>query len=227
MATELAGIRRAIRDPESRGLCLYVSGIGKKATIVSIDGILQTRPNALILVGFCGGANPDLRTGDLHIASSFCHYDEDNSVNADAELSSAMLASAGHLGVNVASGLSVTVGNIAGPSAKAELHHSDGVASVNMEDYWAASAAAAAGMRFASVRAVLDTAGQSLPEHLTAKDVSTARVAVDAVLRPGRLPALLKLAMQSRFARRNLTRCILETIDSLTVAQPVLTEVPG
>jgi len=226
MATELAGIRRAIRDPQSRGLRLYVTGIGKTATIAGIASIVQACPNALILAGFCGGADPCLRTGDLHVASSF-HHGEDNAITADAELSSAMLASARHHGVSVSSEPSVTVNNIAGPSAKAELYHSTGVASVNMEDYWAASAAAAAGLPFASVRVVLDTADQSLPEHLTAEDVRTARIAVGAVFRLGRLPGLLRLAMQSHSARRNLTRCVLETIDALAVARPVLTGVSG
>ena len=224
MATELAGIRQAIRDPESRGLCLYVTGIGKTATIAGIASIVQARPNALILAGFCGGANPKLRTGDLHVAASFYHRDEDDSITADAELSSAILSSARGYGVNVSNEPSATVGDIAGPWAKAELRYSTGVASVNMEDYWAASAMAAAGVPFASVRAVLDTADQSLPEHLTVKDVRPARVALNTVIRPGRLPSLLALAMQCRSARRNLTRCVLDTIEALAGAQPVLTE---
>ena len=225
MATELSGIRRAIRNPESRGLCFYVTGIGKTATISGYSPIAQCRPKAVIMAGFCGSADPDLRTGDLHVAASF-HHGENNSISADAELSSAMFASARSQGVNVSNEPSITVSSIVGPAAKAKLRRSAGVASVNMEDYWAASAAAAAGVPFASVRAVLDTADQFLPEHLTAGDVRPARVVLNAVIRPGRLPTLLKLAMQSRLAYRNLTRCVLDTIDALAAAQPVPTEAP-
>ena len=225
MATELSGIRRAIRDPESHGLCFYVTGIGKTATISGYSPFAQGRPKAVIMAGFCGSTDPDLRTGDLHVAASF-HHGENNSISADAELSSAMFASARSQGVNVSNEPSITVSSIVGPAAKAELRRSAGVASVNMEDYWAASAAAAAGVPFASVRAVLDTADQCLPEHLTAKDVRPARVVLNAVIRPGRLPTLLKLAMQSRSACRNLTRCVLDTIDALAAAQPVPREAP-
>ena len=226
MATELAGVRRAVRDPQRRGLRLYVTGVGRAATIAGIASIVQARPKAVILAGFCGGANPNLRTGDLHVASSFYHWDEDNSIIADAELSSIMLSGARSRRVNVSNEPSATVSGIVGPEAKANLRHSAGVASVNMEDYWAASEAVVAGVPFASVRAVLDTAAQSLPKHLTAKDVRPARVVLNAVIKPGRLPALMKLAGQSHLARRNLTRCVLDTIDALTVTQPVPTEAP-
>lgn len=225
MATELSGIRRAVREPESRGLCFYVTGIGKAATITGFVPIAQGRPRAVIMAGFCGAVDPHLRTGDLHVAASFRHG-ENNSIPADAELSSAMFASARSQGVKVSDAPSITVGSIAGPAAKAELRRSTGIASVNMEDYWAASAAAAAGVPFASVRAVLDTADQSLPEYLTAKDTRPARVVVNAVIRPVRMPTLLKLAMQSRSACRNLTRCVLDTIDALAGSQAVPREAP-
>lgn len=225
MATELSGIRRAVRDPESRGLCFYVTGIGKTATITGFVTIAQGRPKAVIMAGFCGSTDPDLKTGDLHVAASFRHG-ENNSISADTELSSAMFASARSQGVYVSEEPSITVGSIAGPVAKAELRRSTGIASVNMEDYWAASAAAAAGVPFASVRAVLDTADQSLPEHLTTEDIRPAHVVVNAIIRPGQMPTLLKLAMQSRLACRNLTRCVLDTIDALAMAQTVPREAP-
>ena len=227
MATELAGIRQAIRDPESRGLCLYVTGIGKAATIDGFARIAHDGPKAVIMAGFCGGTDPSLQTGDLHVASSFHHRGEGNSIATDAKLSSAMLASARRRGLNVSNEPSATVNSIAGPVAKAELRRSASAASVNMEDYWAASEAAAAGVPFASVRAVLDTADQSLPKHLTTKDARPARVALNAVIRPVRLLSLLSLAKQSNYARGNLTHCVLDAIDALTLARPLMPETLG
>ena len=225
MATELAAVRRAIRDPQSRGVSLCVIGIGKAATQASLTRIAEANPGAVILAGFCGAVAPNLRTGDLHVAISFLHPDENHSIAADAQLSSAILASAHRSDVHTCTQPSATVSRIADASAKAELRRSTAAASVNMEDYWAAAAAESAGVPFASVRAILDTADQSLPDYLTEQDVHPAGVALNAAIRPSRLPALVKLARQSHLARRNLTRCVLDTIDALAGRQPALSGV--
>lgn len=220
MPTELAGIRRAIRDPQSRGVSLCVIGIGKAAAAAGLARIAQARPDAVILAGFCGAVAPDLRAGDLHVAASFHHPGENRSIAADAALSAAMLDSAHRNGIRACTHPSATVSRVADASDKAELRRSNGVASVNMEDYWAAAAAESAGVPFASLRAVLDTADQSLPDYLASGDADPARVALNAVVRPGRLPSLLHLARQSHLARRNLTRCVLAAIDALASRQP-------
>ena len=71
MATELSGIRRAIRDPESRGIAFSLTGVGAARTRASIQRIAESEPEAIIMVGFCGGADPGLRVGDLHVASAY------------------------------------------------------------------------------------------------------------------------------------------------------------
>ena len=225
MATELAAVRRAIRDPQSRGVSLCVIGIGKAAAIAGLARIAEADPDAVILAGFCGAVDPNLRTGDLHVAASFHHLGENHSIAANAALSDAILDSARHSGIPVSAQPSATVSAIADASSKAELRRSTAVASVNMEDYWAAAAAKSAGVPFASVRVVLDTADQSLPDYLTEQDVHPAGVALNAAIRPGRLPALVKLGRQSHLARRNLAHCVLATIDALAARQPTFSGV--
>lgn len=225
MATELAAVRRAIRDPQSRGVSLCVIGIGQAAAIAGLARITAAHPDAVILAGFCGAVAPDLRTGDLHVAISFLHPDETHSIAANAELSAAILDAARRSGIRACTRPSATVSRVADASAKAELRCSTDAASVNMEDYWAAAAAESAGIPFASVRAILDTANQSLPGYLTSQNTHPAGVALNAAIRPSRLPALIKLARQSHLARRNLTHCVLDTIDALAGRQPALSGV--
>lgn len=222
MATELAGIRRAVREPQGRGVAFYVTGVGRAATEAGFARIVAERPDAALLVGFCGGADPELRAGDLHIAAAFRHGSKNGCVPADGALSAAILDAARRSGIRAVNQPSETVNVIADAAFKTELHRSNGVVSVNMEDYWAATAAAASGVPFASVRVVLDTAGQSLPDYLAERDVHPAGVALNAAIRPGRLPALVKLGRQSHLARRNLTRCVLAAIDALDVRPPSL-----
>ncbi len=226
MPTELAGIRRAVRDPQSRGIYFSVTGIGKAAITAGFARAAKTRPEAVILAGFSGAVAPELQTGDLHIAASFHACGEYGPITADTGLSSAMREGARLNDIRVCIQPSGTVSGVANAAVKAELRFAAGVASVNMEDYWAATAAAIAGVPFASVRAVLDTSDQSLPDYLASGDIAPARVALNALVRPGRLPALLRLARQSRLARRNLTRCIMATIDILAARQPVPTGAP-
>ena len=90
MATELAGIRRAVRDPNGRGITLDVIGIGRFPATVNVARIAERKPDAMVLVGFCGGATPDLVPGDLHIADSFLGPDRSDSIAADAGLTAGL-----------------------------------------------------------------------------------------------------------------------------------------
>ncbi len=220
MATELTGISRAVRDPQSRGITLHVTGIGETATRASVREIARTRPDALILVGFCGGADPDLSTGDLHAAQLHLSPDLSESIAADSGLLSALLSAAKTVGNCVAIDPSATVNTVAGPSAKSRLRASVGAASVNMEDYWAADAARERDIPFASVRAVLDTAGDELPDYIARDGGSMARTIRGLALHPGRARSLMALAQQAQIARRSLTECVLAAINGQSVLQP-------
>ena len=219
MATELAAIRRAVRNPASRGVTLSVTGVGRSRTRTSIPAVAESGPAAIIMVGFCGGAAPDLQVGDLHAAGCFKAPGTSASIVADSRLRSLGLSAARNCGTNIVSGPSATVDMLAGVAQKAELYQSVGAASVNMEDYWAADAARAAGIPFASVRAVLDTAGESLPDWIPDNGDGAARTVGRLVSHPRRVPGLLRVAGQAMVARRNLTRCVVALVDALASPQ--------
>jgi nucleoside phosphorylase len=68
MATELAGIRRSLDTAECVQVSLHVLGVGRQATLGGTDRVARARPDAILMVGFCGAAAPDLKTGDVHVA---------------------------------------------------------------------------------------------------------------------------------------------------------------
>ena len=226
MATELAGIRRAIRDPQGRGMTLDVIGIGKFPATANVARIAERKPDAIVLVGFCGGGDPDLVPGDLHIADSFLGPDRSDSIVADAGLTAGLSSAAKAAGGRVVAGPSATVAAVASASLKSELYESAGAVTVNMEDYWVAHTARAAGVPFASVRAVLDPARVELPGYVADSGGKAAPVALGLAGHPGRMLGLWRLARQARAARNSLTVAVLAGVASPSGLRPALAEAP-
>ena len=220
MAVEAAGIQRALRRLPDARAGVRVTGIGQERIAAGVAQAAAEGATAILAAGFCGALDPALRAGDLHIAGEFHANGHSgdyggvpvDAIPADARLTARLRAAA----PDAAAGPSVTVAGIAQPDAKATLWQTGAGRTVNMEDYWAAQAAAGAGLPFASVRAVLDTAGQSLPDCLTADGITggagTLRLALGVAGHPGRAPALARLARQSRQAQQRLTRCVMAAL---------------
>ena len=220
MAVEAAGIQRALRRLPDARAGVRVTGIGRERIAAGVAQAAAEGATAILAAGFCGALDPALRAGDLHIAGEFHANGHSgdyggvpaDAIPADARLTARLRAAA----PDAAAGPSVTVAGIAQPDAKATLWQTGAGRTVNMEDYWAAQAAAGAGLPFASVRAVLDTAGQSLPDCLAADNITggagTLRLALGVAGHPGRAPALARLARQSRQAQQSLTRCVMAAL---------------
>ena len=221
MAAEAAGIRRILAGRADADAVLDIAGIGRRNIADAVCRAAAGGADAVITAGFCGALDPGLRTGDLHIAGEFRISDTPagRGILADAGLIARLRAAA-----DAGGGPSVTVSAIAQPECKAALWQAGAGVSVNMEDYWAAMAAADAGIPFAAVRAVLDTAGQALPEYLADGDggsgVSKARIAATLPKHPGRAPELVRLARQSRLAGQRLADGVMGALaaDRLTGA---------
>ncbi len=223
MTTELSGIRREVRDAEARGASLHVSGVGKDRVTASLNRIMDQAPDGVIMVGFCGATDPALKTGDLHVANLFHATDGGNipsrAIAANESLTATLTDAAHANGRRIVTAPSATVPAVAGIVTKSAVYASLDAASVNMEDYWAACAARSVGVPFASVRAVLDTADQELPPWVSLYARNPRRAAWGLVTHPGRVPTLLHLRRQAELARRQLTRCLLAAVESLTAHQ--------
>ena len=222
MATELSGVRRAIRNPAERGVALSVSGIGRARIQACIRLLAEPAPEAIILLGFCGGADSSLRAADLHVADQFQAPGTGDAITSDAELAAIWSEAARDSGARVVSGPSATVDFVATATHKSELHRSSCIASVNMEDYWAAETARDFGVPFLSVRAVLDDAATELPARLPANPDSTISALANLARHPGQLPAMLHLVRLACAARNSLTRCALAAIERGAISRSAL-----
>lgn len=218
MATEIAGVRRAILDPQGKRVMTLVTGVGRQRTEASVTALAARSPDAILMIGFCGGADPELVTGDLHVAGVFLSAERIEPIAADPGLANRLEAWADGHETRVVYGPSVTVGAVASSKVKSALHAATGAMTVNMEDYWAASTAANCGIPFASLRAVLDTAGDELPDYLGDAGDGIVNVLGGVVRHPGRVPGLVRLASKARVARDRLADCVAGLLE----APPVL-----
>lgn len=207
-------------DAAARGLVIVV-GMATEARIVAglgrvlvgtreLAGALRVRPAGLVSFGVCGGLDPALRVGDLLIAGEVVA--DGRRIAADAAWTAALATALPEAQIgNIAAG-DVIVGSAA---AKAELRRASGAAGVDMESHQVARAARAAGLPFAVVRAVSDTADRALPQSARAgfktRPGSDGQPDVGAVIlalarRPWELPALIQTALDAAKAMRSLER---------------------
>ena len=220
MATELAGVRRAIGDPHGSGVLLRVIGVGRRRAEAGIAAVAAESPTAITMIGFCGGADPSLRTGDLHVAEVFHSTDRSEPITANPMLAARIWSWADRSATRLVSGPSATIAAIADANAKSGLHAETGAVSVNMEDYWAASAAAAHGIPFASVRAVLDAAEDELPAYLGETGDGIIDVLRGLAAHPGSLASVVRLARKAQVARARLADCVSGALDGLPAQSP-------
>ena len=220
LATEIAGVRRAIGDARGNAVTLRVTGVGRQRTEAGVAAVAELSPEAIVMIGFSGGVDPNLLTGDLHVSEVFHSSEEQEPITAAPELTNSVKAWACGKQTRLVYGPSVTVSAIVNSKSKSALHAATGAMSVNMEDYWAASAASAYGIPFASVRVVLDTAQDDLPEYLSNAGDGIFGVLRGLATHPGSVPDLIRLARKARVARANLTDCVSGWLDSLLLPFP-------
>ena len=251
MEYELVGLRRALRQsgpanpkaarefgrptPSATELQveLHAVGVGREPAQAAVTKLLAERrraggnhTDALLLLGFAGGLDPGLRSGDLCLPSHFIREDgpvADAGPAADAhplepdaamrQQAACVLADAGQAW---SAGDSLTVTElVATPEAKAERFRQYRAGVVDMEDYWFADLAARQGMPFLAVRAVLDPAQQGLPPYvlgLASRNRDLGRAVVACAARPWRVAGLLRLSRQAGLAQQSLSHFALAFI---------------
>ncbi len=156
--------------------------------------------------GIAGGLDPDLAPGDLVVATRVRGHR--GAWGADMVWAAALARATGARLGTVAG----AAGVVADPAAKRTLHTATGGAlAVDLESEAAAAFAAARGVPFAALRAVADTAAESVPraaaDGLTADGRPAAgRVALSLLRRPKELPAVLQVAKRTKLALAALER---------------------
>jgi len=178
------------------------TGDGNLCAAAGLRALLaEVRVEALWLMGIAGGLSPELGVGDLVVAGEV-HDAEGTAPPPDpAWLERVLAVSGGAAGILVSAGRIATT-----PEEKAALWTSCGEpvpAAVDLETAAWARVAGELGVPYLAVRAVSDTASETLPvdfNRLRGADgrVRRSRVVLEAVRRPRLIPGLFDLGRRTR-----------------------------
>lgn len=193
-----------------RGLdVLSESGGGHElATRRKIERLVAAGAERILSFGIAGALDPSLRPGDIVLATAVSvagggvhDVDGDWLRNLAAALPKAQRGNL--LGISRI---------VLGPAEKAQFFQEHAVRAVDMESHIAAAVARERGLPFAAIRAIADTAADELPPAVQNGLDENGKAAIGPVLRsllsnPAQLPALIRVARQSRRALDALLGC--------------------
>jgi adenosylhomocysteine nucleosidase len=203
----LVGLAFEARIAAGEGVLVFCRGSGYG---FDLSGALQRGLRAgcrsIISFGVAGGLAPDLRAGDVVVASAV--HDSHTIRATDPIWSRRVLATVPDvrhgpvIGVNSA---------VLGSKAKGELYAGTGAVAVDMESHLVAQAAHAYNLAFAAVRVVVDPVHRVVPEAALMAIGPTGNIEISPVLRevlthPSRLSAFIRIAFDAYMARSALLR---------------------
>lgn len=208
---QFLGRRLGIRIPGRGPVCiehaipggpvvtLAVSGIGRERMSRLLSALNRQPVDLWISVGFAGGLDPHLRTGDLLEGTAVR--------TAEGDLGS--FSKEGRLEKASSSILYCSNRIISTPLEKRELYEQAGAAAVDMESAEVAKHARSRGEPFTWIRVISDTAEEGippvLPQCIGANGFPSARAALRVLIKhPLSLPLLLRHARRSRRCGRLL-----------------------
>jgi adenosylhomocysteine nucleosidase len=200
--TFLVGFAAEAAIARLSGWPVAIAGGTIEGAIEAARRLIAARPSGVISFGLAAGLDPALPAGTLVVADAI---DADNRrLLTDPALSARLGGSTGHLCLGVGHVLMTA-------AEKQSLGKLTGAAIADMESGALATAAAAAGVPFAVLRAICDPAGRDLPPAALVAlgaggRIEPARIAWSLLTRPGQIGALIGLARDAAVARRALRR---------------------
>jgi len=178
----------------------------------------------LVSFGFAGGLAPELARGTLIIGTEYvCEAWSDKGTAANRDLVEQFRAAADAEELPVQQGRLVTSRYIvADPTSKADLRGKSGACAVDMETAGIVEAADEASLPWVAVRAIVDSATDTVPPACLAMLGGDGHVATGRLLRmicrsPQMLWHLVRLAGDTAMARRRLSRTFERWAKSLAV----------
>jgi adenosylhomocysteine nucleosidase len=191
------------------GLLVAVNGIGTAAATLAARSLVEAGATALISWGMAGGLDPKLRAGTVCLPNEVISKDGASYFTTPhwRELLRAAAATAASLPV-IGGKLLTSAHIIDAVAGKACAFRETGAAAVDMESLAVAQVAAAHGLPFIAVRAIVDCAADELPGSVLAAS-RAGQVQIRQLIRglarsPFDVAALVRLARRYRAATRSL-----------------------
>jgi adenosylhomocysteine nucleosidase len=212
----LAGLKAFGGRAGGHDIMLLESGMGFDNAAGAAEVVIRAdRPDLLISVGFCGGIDPELQTGDVVVAKQVVIVTGDGLEEVPVTLSKAgQTFVARQSGARVFGGLFASTPVIMSKRKLAEMLPPEcPFPVVEMESAAIAIIAVEQGIPLLAIRAVSDPAdeelGFSLDEFCDAGlRIRPHRVLLTILRKPHIIPQLVRLARNSRLAAGNLTAAV-------------------
>jgi adenosylhomocysteine nucleosidase len=200
-------------ETAEREVWLIKTAVGEQRAGAAAQSVCgATRFDLLLSTGCAGALSPDMRPGDLTIATAVIGNSSGTRFETDPEHREGARAAAERAALRTIIGpLLCSPHVLATGAAKREAAASTGSVAVEMEGAAIAAFAHDAGIPFAAVRAILDSAETELPAAAGLVDHHTGGVNVRNVIRhlafhPGALSQMLALQRMQSAAQRSLER---------------------
>lgn len=181
-----------------------LTGMGQEFALKAAKRSFGYRPDMCISTGLAGSLLNEYRTGDILVARLVSEVGEPVAVASHRELLSSAVDCGARQIERMATSKTVVV------SAEHKRQLASQAEAVEMESYTILAEAARCGIPAVAIRAISDTVDFEMPynfeEALDSKgQVRMTGIAAQILRKPSGLPALLKLARDSRFAARRLS----------------------
>jgi hopanoid-associated phosphorylase len=205
----VTGLQREAAIAEGTGVATLCSG-GKPDILARRLDAQRPPLGGVLSFGLAGGLSPDLKSGDIVVASHVLHGDERHV--ADQRWLDAILRATSNE-IRIKRGTLYGSNKVVTSAAdKAALHARSGAIAIDMESHIAGEYARKHGISFAAIRAVSDPAERRLPDIATNAltpdgDVDLLKVMGGLLRRPDQLPMLVAAGIDSNKAFASLRRC--------------------
>lgn len=201
----LVGLAFEARIAANRDV-LVLCGEAGRESIAPLHASIETGCRAIVSFGVAGGLDPDLRPGDLIVASTVA--DLQTVHPTDAVLSDRLMNAMPNANYAPIVGVDAPVVD---PQAKRELNARTGAVAIDMESHHVARLATARGLAFVAIRVIVDPADRVIPPAALAGMRPDGRTSISAVLSrliadPSQAKAMARIAVDLYLARNSLLR---------------------